>query len=164
MASFLPSAVFLGLAALWALRLSRRPRPVERVVERHAASWALAVTLGFQALHFVEEAATGLPERLGPLFGVAEMPFGFFLWFNLGWLGIWGAAVWGVRSARGWAVFAAWFLGIAGALNGVAHPALALAAGGYFPGLISAPIVGLSSVWLLTRLARATTPWPSIRR
>jgi len=111
-----------------------------------------------QALHFVEEAATGFPERFGPLLGVAEMPPRFFLGFNLAWLTIWIAAVWGVRSARGWAVFAAWFLAIAGTLNGVAHPALAVAAGGYFPGLITAPVVGAASVWLLVRLTRAAAP------
>jgi len=124
----------------------------------------LAVALACQGLHFVEEAATGFPERFGPLLGVAEMPLGFFLWFNVVWLAIWIASVWGVRSAMGWAVFAAWFLGIAGALNGIAHPALAIVAGGYFPGLISAPIVGAASAWLLVRLARASTPRSSTRR
>jgi hypothetical protein len=158
MTGFLPSAVFLGIAAVAALTLTRRSSPSERVADRTAASRVLALALAAQTLHFLEEAATGFPERFGPLLGAAEMPPGFFLAFNLAWIGIWGASVWGIRSARGWALFAAWFLAIAGTLNAVAHPLLALASGGYFPGLISSPFVGAASLWLWVRLVRMTGP------
>jgi hypothetical protein len=63
-----------------------------------------------------------------------------------------------VRSARAPALFAAWFLAIAGMVNGIAHPLLAVAAGGYFPGLISSPVIGSAGVWLWVRLRRATLP------
>ena len=56
------------------------------------------------------------------------------------------------------AFFAAWFLAIAGMVNALAHPSLAVAAGGYFPGLVSAPLVGVASFWLWLELRRATRP------
>ena len=38
----------------------------------------------------------------------------------------------------------------------VGHPLLALAQGGYFPGLISSPFVAAACFWLWQRLRRAT--------
>ena len=35
---------------------------------------------------------------------------------------------------------------------------LAVAAGRYFPGLVSSPFIGVASVWLLLRLHAATRP------
>lgn len=54
---------------------------------------------------------------------------------------------------------ALWFLGIAGVVNGVAHPALAqlaLRAGSYFPGLITSPLIGGLGLTLLRRLTSIT--------
>ncbi len=72
------------------------------------------------------------------------------------WLGIWVVSIPGLRSGRGVALFAAWFLAIAGMANGIAHPLLAVAAGRYFPGLLSSPVIGLASLWLWLQLRRAT--------
>ena len=36
-----------------------------------------------------------------------------------------------------------WFLAIASALNGIAHPVLSMMGGGYFPGLLTSPLVGI---------------------
>ena len=159
MLNVLPSILVLGLAALAALGLvlSRRSPP-ECGVERHAAARALAVAVGLQGVHFAEEAATGFHERLGPLLGLPGMPLAAFVVFNLAWLGIWVASVPGLRSAHAAAFFAAWFLAIAGMLNGIAHPLLAVAADGYFPGLVSSPFIGAASVWLWFRLRSATRP------
>ncbi|HMB91879.1 MAG TPA: HXXEE domain-containing protein [Rhodothermales bacterium] len=155
--SNLPSLLVLGLVALAALGLARnRQSPFEKMAERRAAARALALTLGIQGAHFVEEAATGFPERLGALLGLPAMPFSFFVVFNLAWIGIWVASVPGVRSARPAAYFTAWFLAIAGMVNGIAHPLLAIAAGGYFPGLVTAPIIGGAGYWLWQRLCRST--------
>jgi hypothetical protein len=55
-------------------------------------------------------------------------------------------------------LFPLWFLGIACALNGLAHPLLALRSGGYFPGLITSPLVGVAGVLLLWRTLRVTAP------
>ncbi len=155
--SFLPSIFILGLAALAAMILARSRRsPAENKSQRLAASRALALATGIQAIHFAEEAVTGFHERLGPVFGLPEMPFSYFMAFNLGWLSIWIVSVPGVRSARTGAFFAAWFLAIAGMFNGIGHPLLAAAAGGYFPGLLSSPFIAGASIWLWLRLRRAT--------
>jgi hypothetical protein len=159
MLSVTPSLVVLGLAALAALLLVlNRWSPPGCSAERRAASWGLALAVGMQCVHFAEEAATGFHERLGALLGMPGMPFSWFVLFNLTWLGLWVASVPGLRSSRAPAFFAAWFLAIAGMLNGVAHPLLAFAAGGYFPGLVSSPFVGAASAWLWLRLRRATRP------
>lgn len=159
MLNVLPSMVVLGLAALAALLLvlSRRSPP-ESVAERLSAARSLALAVGVQSIHFVEEAVTGFHERLGALLGLPGIPLSVFLVFNLSWLGIWVASVPGLRSARAFAFFAAWFLAIAGTLNGIAHPLLAVASGEYFPGLASSPFIGLASIWLWLRLRRATRP------
>ena len=157
MMSLLPSILVLGLAALAAVLLAvSRTSPPEHASERFAAARALGVAVGVQCVHFVEEAATGFPERLGAVFDLPGMPFTFFLVFNLMWLAIWVASVPGLRSARAEAFFAAWFLAIAGMINGIAHPLLAIADGGYFPGLVSSPLIGVASVWLWLRLRGAT--------
>ncbi len=155
----LPSVVVLGLAALAALFLVlNRRSPPEKVEERRAAARVLALSVAVQGIHFAEEAATGFHQSLGGLFGLPAMPFSFFVAFNLMWLGIWIASVPGLRSARPAAFFAAWFLAIAGMFNGIAHPFLALAAGRYFPGLVSSPVIAAASVWLWLRLRDATLP------
>lgn len=157
--SFLPSLVVLGLAAGVALHLAAsRWSPPERLDERLAAGRALAVATAVQAIHFAEEAATGFQRELGPLFGLPGIPLSIFVVFNVAWLGIWVASIFGLRSARPIAFFAAWFLAIAGIVNGIAHPLLAFAARGYFPGLLSSTAVAASCLWLWHRLQKATRP------
>jgi len=159
MLSLLPPALALGLAALAALHLAlSRSSPPERVAARRAAALALAAAVVFQCAHFAEEAATGFNARLGGVFGLGAIPLPSFIGFNLAWLAIWIASVPGVCSGNSIALFAAWFLAIAGMLNGVAHPLLAVAAGGYFPGLYTAPVVGAVCLWLWIRLRQATRP------
>jgi len=157
MSSFLPSLAVLGPAAIAALVLAvRRRSPPERASERAVAARVLALCVAVQILHFTEESLGGFPERLGDALGLPGMPPSFFFGFNLAWIGIWVASVRGVRSGRTEAFFAAWFLAIAGMVNGVAHPLLAVAAGGYFPGLLSSPIIAAVSAWLWLRLRSAT--------
>jgi len=155
--SLLPSLFVLGLAALAAVILARsRHSRSENLVERSAAARTLTLATAVQAIHFTEETVTGFPERLGTLLGLPAMPMSFFLTFNLAWLAIWVMSVPGIRSEKSVAYFAAWFLAIAGMLNGIAHPLLAIAAGGYFPGLVTSPFIGAAGVWLWLRLRRAT--------
>ncbi len=159
MLNVLPSIIVLGLAGLAALVLALgRWSPPENVKQRRDAARVLTLSVGIQSIHFAEEAATGLHERLGALLGLPGMPLPLFVVFNLIWLGIWAASVPGLRSARGGAFFAAWFLAIAGMFNAVAHPLLAVAEGGYFPGLVSSPFIGVACVWLWLRLRGATRP------
>jgi len=158
MLSLVPSIVVLGLAAFVALQLTlRRPSSTELTVERGAASQALALATAIQSGHFAEEWATDFHVRFPALFGLEPMPLSVFVAFNLTWIVIWIASVSLLRSAFKPAFFAAWFLAIAGILNGIAHPLMAVASGGYFPGLISSPFVGIVSVYLWIRLHGATS-------
>jgi hypothetical protein len=111
-----------------------------------------------QSVHFTEEAVTGFHTRFPALFNLPEIPLSVFLLFNLLWIGVWIASVPGLRSARSGAFFGAWFLAIAGIVNGIAHPLLALASGGYFPGLWTSPVIGGVCVLLWPRLRKATQP------
>lgn len=157
MLSVLPSVIVLGIAALAALLLARYRRSApENIRERLAASRALTLATGIQSAHFVEEAVTGFHEKFPALLDLPSMSFAFFIVFNLTWIAIWIASIAGLRSAQPAAFFAAWFLSIAGMFNGIGHPLMAIASGGYFPGLISSPFIGLASVWLWVRLRRAT--------
>jgi len=158
MLSLIPSIVVLGLAAFAALQLAlRRPSPTEFTMERATASRVLALATAIQSGHFAEEWVTGFNVRFPALFGLEPMPLSFFVVFNLTWIAIWIASVPLLRSSRKLAFFAAWFLAIAGVLNGVAHPLMAVASGGYFPGLISSPFIGLVSIVLWQRLKGATS-------
>lgn len=153
MTGVLPAAIALSLVAVAAASMTARPRrsPVDRLRVR-AAARALAVTAGIQAVHFTEELATGFHEQLPGLFSLPPMPLGLFVGFNLGWLLIWSVSVAWIRTAHAVPLFAAWFLAIASCANGIAHPLLAVASGGYFPGLATSPFIGLAGWWLWRRL------------
>jgi len=158
MLSLVPSIAVLGLAAFAALQLAlRRSSSARLTVERAAASRMLVLTTAVQAGHFAEEWATDFHIRFPALFGLEPMPLSFFVVFNLVWIIVWIASVSLLRSGQKTAFFAAWFLAIAGMLNGIAHPLMAVASGGYFPGLISSPVIGVASIFLWQRLHDATS-------
>jgi hypothetical protein len=66
--------------------------------------------------------------------------------------GLW---CWAIPMRSGWkaASALAWFWGLLELGNGVGHTALALARRGYFPGVITAPLLSLFAGWLLLCLA-----------
>ena len=157
MLNLLPSVLILGLAALCAIFLARiRRSPSNRVAERLAASRVLGLAVVFQGAHFAEEAVIGFHEQLPAIFDLQRIPFTLFVGFNLLWLAIWLVSIPGIRASHRGAFFAAWFLAIAGMINGVAHPLLAVAQEGYFPGLISSPMVAVVCIWLWLHLWKAT--------
>lgn len=156
--SVLPSVVILGVVAIAAARLARgRSSPDEAVAERVAASTVLAITTAIQAVHFAEEWITGFQIRFPALLGLDPMPLSFFVPFNLAWIAIWIVSVPFLRRGSRAAFFAAWFIAIAGMLNGVAHPMMAIVSGSYFPGLITALFIGVAGVILWQRLRAATS-------
>jgi len=157
----LASVIALGVAAAVAWSLTSAQPRLDDVASRHAAARALILAAVVQAAHFVEEASTGLDRRLPAVFGLAAIPSPVFVGFNLAWLAIWAASVPGLRAGRQAALFAAWFLAVAGVGNAVAHPLLALATGGYFPGLVTSPLIGAAGVYLARRLREATTGDPA---
>lgn len=152
----LPSVIILSALAVVALVRTRgRPISDDKAARRNAAR-SLALAVGAQAAHFAEEAATGLHQELPALLSQSAMPFSIFFLFNVTWLAIWAVSIPGLRSGRSIALFAAWFLAIAGLFNGIAHPLLALVSGGYFPGLFTSPLIGAASALLWVQLDRAT--------
>lgn len=153
MRSMLPSIVILGTVAIAALVPAFRSDPAAGdLAARRRAAMALAFATGMQALHFLEEAATGFNERFPGLLDLPAMPFSAFVAFNLFWIAFWIVSVAGLRAGKRTAFFAAWFLAIAGALNGIAHPAMAIVAGGYFPGVVTSPLAAIACIWLWSRL------------
>ena len=158
MLSILPSVLVLGLVAVVAVRLAQsRWSPIEAGPERVAASTVLGIATAIQSAHFVEEWVTGFHVRFPALVGLDPMPLSFFIAFNLAWIVIWLVSIPFLRIGRKPAFFAAWFLAIAAMLNGVAHPMMAVSSRGYFPGLITSPLIGIAGLFLWQRLRTATT-------
>ena len=113
-----------------------------------------------QALHSVEEYHFRLFDRLLPARYVAETfgvdrPLGFIM-ANTALVGF-GLWCWfaRVRPGRGAALGLAWFWALLECANGLAHGALAVAAGGYFPGLATAPLLLGIGVLLIVQLVRS---------
>jgi hypothetical protein len=157
LAGILTGTAGLGAVGIVALVLTlARGDVVARTSELRAAARLAAAMVVLQAAHFAEEAATGFHQRFPASFGLAPWPLGFFVPFNLVWIVVWILSVRGVMARRRSAVFALWFLGLAGITNGVAHPLLALRARAYFPGLATAPLVGMLGVLLCRRLRQIT--------
>jgi len=151
--AYLPSIIVLGIAILLALRFaSTQDFSNAEVSTRDSASLWLSVATFVQAIHFVEEWQTGFTESLSEVFNVPPMPDWFFISFNLAWIVAWGLSIRGLRRGYRAALFASWFLAIAGVANGVLHPMLSVLTSGYFPGLITAPAVGLICLVLIRRL------------
>ena len=150
-------SVFLGtlgltLAALAALVLTfaRGRVPVASVPRIRLVSTAAIL---FQLGHFIEETLHQFYVRFPELLGLAPWSREFFLAFNLFWLTAWLLAIVGINAFWRISAFALWFLAIASMANGIIHPLLAFAIGGYFPGLWTSPFVGILGVVLFRALS-----------
>jgi Protein of unknown function with HXXEE motif len=143
----------LGIAAVVAIA-----RPQLSPDRRARARFALLalVAVATQALHFAEELGTQFYERFPSFLGLAPWSRSFFVIFNVSWLVLWAVSAFGVRAGFVLAAWPIWFLGLALLLNGIVHPLLGFRVGGYFPGLITAPITGLVGLVLLVQLSRLT--------
>ncbi|MBI1211920.1 MAG: HXXEE domain-containing protein [Alphaproteobacteria bacterium] len=143
-------ALWVGLVIATITALAQRP-PAATL---RAAAMPAAITLLVQAAHFGEEYATEFyrlfPERLG----LASWSAQFFVIFNLIWLSLWLGAIAAayVGRARLYSAIVLWFLAIAAIGNGIAHPLFAISARGYFPGLITAPLLGIAGLFLARSL------------
>ena len=147
----------LTLASVVALLLTMWRTPASsRGAGRRTTANVFAVLVMVQALHFAEEHATHFYEAFPTALGLAPWPPRFFLTFNLTWLAIWTIAVFGVRAGSRLAFFPGWFLAIASIANGVAHPLLAMRVQGYFPGLLTSPLLGIGGVVLWRTLISRT--------
>ena len=126
-------------------------------MQRRGAA-ALLVLVLVQACHSVEEFAFRLWEKLPPARFVAGLfgldPATGFALSNSALVGF-GLWCWAVPVRRGWpsATALMWGWGLVETANGLGHLGLAFAAGGYFPGLYSAPLLIAAGLLLLFRLA-----------
>jgi len=155
--NFIPSMVVLGIVGMIAFSLTvNRSWAGENLRLIPGAVRLAVIAVISQAAHFTEEFLTGFHEQFPALFGLAPISVEVFAGFNVAWLAIWSLSIWGLTALRRPALFPLWFLGIGCALNGVAHPALSVFTQGYFPGLVTSPLVGVLGVLLLRRLHAVT--------
>ena len=157
--SFLPSIVALSVMAAAALVLTI----ARGGINADAAALSSAVRMAIlaivcQVLHFAEEAGGGLNRRLPEFFGLDPVSMESFVSVNLFALAVWVFSVPLLMARVPVVLFALWFLAVASVSNAVLHPALAIAAGGYFPGVLTSPVVGVAGLLLLRALARITRP------
>jgi hypothetical protein len=147
----------LSLAAVVALLLTvLRPLQAADFVGRERAARFFLIGLAVQGLHFMEESVTGFRYRFPELFDLAAWPENFFVAFNLIWMSIWILAALGLQRGYRIALFPVWFFAIAAVANGIAHPVLAVVVHGYFPGLLTSPVLGVLGVLLGLRLHELT--------
>jgi hypothetical protein len=146
----------LTLACAIALLLTLFRRPADSDALRLRVRSIFVATLLFQTFHFAEEFATHFYSRFPLTLGLIPWPAGFFLALNMSWLVIWTAAIFGLQVGSRLALFAAWFLALTAMTNGIAHPLLSLQVRGYFPGLITSPLLGVAGAFLFVRLMAAT--------
>jgi hypothetical protein len=112
-----------------------------------------------QAAHSIEEYVTRLYEVFGPPRFLSSLissnlSVGFLV-LNLA-LAAFGLWCWAVPVRSGWRVARglAWFWAALEIGNGIGHLALALSSGGYFPGLLTAPLLLALAAWLAVLLVR----------
>ncbi|MDH3253356.1 MAG: HXXEE domain-containing protein [Acidobacteriota bacterium] len=114
------------------------------------------LTLALQSIHFAEELATDFHQRFPALRGLHPWSAESFATLNLSWIAVWILSIVGVRRGFHAALFPVWFLGLASAVNSIAHPVMSIRAAGYFPGLWTAIPVGVAGAVLLRNLNRLT--------
>jgi Protein of unknown function with HXXEE motif len=154
--SILVGTAGLSGAAVAALLLTLlRPPTGDRACRERTAGIFL-LGLAVQSLHFMEEFVTGFEQRFPALLGLPAWSERFFVAFNLVWISTWILSAVGLQRGYRAALFPVWFFAIAAMANGIAHPLLAVVAKGYFPGLITSPVLGVLGVLLWRRLQELT--------
>jgi len=148
----------LSAAALLALLLTILRRPAGDVADYERTGRLFLIGVGAQCLHLIEECVTRFQDRFPELLGLPPWPKNFFVVFNLIWLSVWTFSAIGLQRRYRFALFPVWFFAIAAVVNGVAHPVLAFMARGYFPGLVSSPVLGVLGVLLWQSLLALTAP------
>jgi hypothetical protein len=159
----------LAVAGAAALMLATMGRAVGPLVIALGFSYAIWLTNGawpagrrivpvliaaviVQCVHFGEELWSGFYRAFPLVMGGGAWSERQFVVFNAVWLAVFVAAIFGV--AHGWrpAYVVTLFLAVGGGIgNGLGHLALAIQAGGYFPGLYTAPVVLVVGIMLLIR-------------
>ena len=152
--SILTGTAVLTVAAAVSLVLTILRKP--QTAGREQTVRVFLLGLAVQSLHFMEEFVTHFEDRFPALLGLSAWSVNFFVAFNLMWMSAWILSAAGLQRGNRVALFPVWFFAIACVANGIAHPVLAIAAHGYFPGLITSPILGVLGVLLWIRLLQST--------
>jgi Protein of unknown function with HXXEE motif len=148
----------LSAGAVLALLLTILRQPItDDPTGRERTARLFLIGIAAQCLHFMEEFVTRFHDRFPALLGIPSWPDNFFVVFNLIWLSVWILSAIGVQKGYRFALFPAWFFAIAAITNGIGHPVLAFVARGYFPGLITSPVLGMLGLLLWLRLQALTT-------
>ena len=119
-----------------------------------------AALVAAQAAHSTEEYVFRLYDVLAPARFVSDSigfdrPIGFLIANSaLIGFGLWCYLA-RVRPGKGAWRGLAWFWALLEMANSIAHLALAAAAGGYFPGLFTAPVLAILAGLLIVRLRKA---------
>jgi hypothetical protein len=154
--SILVGTAGLSVAAVVALLLTFLHPPTGDRASRERTAGILLLGLAAQSLHFMEEFVTGFELRFPALLGLPAWSERFFVAVNLVWISVWILSAVGLQKGYRAALFPVWFFAIAAVVNGIAHPLLAGVARGYFPGLITSPVLGVLGVLLWLRLQELT--------
>jgi hypothetical protein len=155
--SMLRGTAALSAGAVLALFLTIVRGPVNGdLAIRERTARLFLVGLAAQCLHFMEEFVTRFQDRFPALLGLPAWSQNFFVVFNLIWLSVWILSAVSLQRGYRLTLFPVWFFAIAAIVNGIAHPVLAVITRGYFPGLISSPLVGVTGVLLWLRLLELT--------
>jgi hypothetical protein len=111
-----------------------------------------SLTLALQSLHVAEEFSTGFHRQAPAMLGLEPWSPSFFVSFNLAAIASWALALAAFASGRANAFWSGllWFLAISSMGNALWHPAISLIIGGYFPGTVTAPFLGIAG-YLLAR-------------
>jgi hypothetical protein len=133
-----------------------RPRLPRDLKRTRRLLLVVGLTIAGQVLHFGEELLTELYVAFPTSFGYPAAALSVFVWANIAALVVWVVALLAVRQGIVIAVLPLWFLGFAELLNLFLHPYLALKTGGYYPGVVTAPIVGVLGIMTIRELARVT--------
>ncbi len=163
--SFVPSIIALSAMAAVALMvtIARGGINADQAALRSAVRMAI-LAIVCQILHFAEEAGGELNRRFPEFFGLDPVAMDAFVSVNLVALAVWALSVPALLARVSAALFPLWFLAVASVSNALLHPALAIATGGYFPGVLTSPVVGVAGLFLLRGLARITRPDGSVPR
>jgi hypothetical protein len=96
--SILVGTAGLSVAAVAALLLTLLRPPADDRAGRERTARIFLLGLAVQSLHFMEEFVTGFEQRFPVLLGLPAWSEGFFVTFNLTWIGLWILSAVGLQN------------------------------------------------------------------
>ncbi len=154
-------SILIGQSALYVLILVAliftAARPIRSdAAELRGLSRIFLFGIACQCVHLIEEFVTGFHLQFPRLLGLTGWSAEFFVAFNVACLASWALSAAAVDLRMRVVLFPVWFFAFGMVGNAIWHPLLAIAKGGYFPGLFTSPIVGATGFIVLRRLVAVT--------